>query len=58
MIFFIDSANLNEIRQVNDLGLISGVTTNPSLMSKEDVAGKNEILDHYQNICEGPWHKL
>ena len=52
MIFFIDSANLNEIRQVNDLGLISGVTTNPSLMSKEDVAGKNEILDHYQNICD------
>ena len=52
MIFFIDSANLNEIRQVNDLGLISGVTTNPSLMSKEDVAGKNEILDHYQDICD------
>lgn len=52
MIFFIDSANLNEIRQVNDLGIISGVTTNPSLMSKEGVAGKNEILDHYQNICD------
>ena len=52
MIFFIDSANLNEIRQVNDLGIISGVTTNPSLMSKEDVVGKNLILDHYQNICD------
>ena len=51
MIFFIDSANLNEIRKVNDLGIISGVTTNPSLIAKEGVAGTNSILDHYKKIC-------
>ena len=51
MIFFIDSANLNEIRKVNDLGIISGVTTNPSLMAKEGVSGVNSILDHYKKIC-------
>ena len=52
MIFFIDSANLNEIRQANDLGLISGVTTNPSLIAKEGVSGTNSILDHYKKICD------
>ena len=51
MIFFIDSANLNEIGKVNDLGLISGVTTNPSLIAKENISGKNSILDHYKKIC-------
>ena len=51
MIFFIDSANLNEIRKVNDLGVISGVTTNPSLMAKEGISGENSILDHYKKIC-------
>ncbi len=52
MIFFIDSANLDEIKKANDLGLINGVTTNPSLIAKENVLGKNSILDHYKKICE------
>ena len=51
MIFFIDSANLNEISKVNDLGMISGVTTNPSLIAKEGISGANSILDHYKKIC-------
>ena len=51
MIFFIDSANLNEIRRANDLGIISGVTTNPSLIAKEGIRGTNSILDHYKKIC-------
>ena len=51
MIFFIDSANLDEIKKANDLGLINGVTTNPSLIAKENVLGKNSILDHYKKIC-------
>ena len=51
MVFFIDSANLNEIRKVNDLGVISGVTTNPSLIAKEGISGENSILDHYKKIC-------
>ena len=52
MVFFIDSANLNEIRKVNDLGVISGVTTNPSLMAKEGITGRDNILQHYKDICE------
>ena len=51
MIFFIDSADLNEIRELNDLGIINGVTTNPSLMAKEGIVGANSILEHYQEIC-------
>ena len=51
MIFFIDSADLNEIRELNDLGIINGVTTNPSLMAKEGIGGANSILEHYQEIC-------
>tara|TARA_B100000700_G_scaffold217202_1_gene238953 strand:- start:323 stop:985 length:663 start_codon:yes stop_codon:yes gene_type:complete len=51
MIFFIDSANLDEIRTANDLGIIGGVTTNPTLISKELISGRNAILDHYQKIC-------
>ena len=51
MIFFIDSANLNEIKKVNELGIISGVTTNPTLIAKESISGKNTVLDHYQEIC-------
>jgi len=52
MIFFIDSANLDEIKKAEDLGFIKGVTTNPSLIAKESVSGKNSILDHYQKICK------
>ena len=51
MIFFIDSANLDEIKKANDLGVINGVTTNPSLIAKEHISGKNSILDHYKKIC-------
>ena len=50
MIFFIDSADLNEIKELNDLGIINGVTTNPSLMAK-GIVGANSILEHYQEIC-------
>ena len=51
MMFFIDSANLDEIKKATDLGFINGVTTNPSLIAKERVSGKNSVLDHYQKIC-------
>lgn len=52
MKFFIDTANLNEIKEAHDLGVLDGVTTNPSLMAKEGIAGKEEILAHYQAICQ------
>jgi transaldolase len=52
MKFFIDTANLNEIREAHDLGVLDGVTTNPSLMAKEGITGKNNILAHYKAICE------
>lgn len=51
MKFFIDTANLAEIQEANDLGVLDGVTTNPSLMAKEGVTGKQNILDHYVKIC-------
>ena len=51
MKFFIDTANLQEIREANDLGILDGVTTNPSLMAKEGIAGKSNILKHYVDIC-------
>lgn len=51
MKFFIDTANLNEIKEAEDLGILDGVTTNPSLMAKEGITGKNNILKHYINIC-------
>ncbi len=51
MKFFIDTANLNEIREAHDLGVLDGVTTNPSLMAKEGITGKNNILAHYKAIC-------
>lgn len=57
MKFFIDTANLNEIREANDLGILDGVTTNPSLMAKEGITGQQNILDHYVKICnivDGP----
>lgn len=52
MKFFIDTANLNEIREAYDLGVLDGVTTNPSLMAKEGIIGKNNILSHYKAICD------
>ena len=57
MKFFIDTANLNEIREANDLGILDGVTTNPSLMAKENITGHENIINHYKAICnivDGP----
>jgi transaldolase len=52
MKFFIDTANLNEIKEAHDLGVLDGVTTNPSLMAKEGIAGKEKIMAHYKAICD------
>ncbi|MFC5871954.1 transaldolase [Chryseobacterium arachidis] len=52
MKFFIDTANLDQIREAQDLGILDGVTTNPSLMAKEGISGKEAILKHYKDICE------
>ena len=51
MKFFIDTANLAEIKEANDLGVLDGVTTNPSLMAKEGIAGKEKVFAHYKAIC-------
>ena len=51
MKFFIDTANLNDIREAQALGILDGVTTNPSLMMKEGISGTNGILKHYVDIC-------
>jgi len=51
MKFFIDTANLEQIREAQALGVLDGVTTNPSLMAKEGVTGRNNILKHYVDIC-------
>ncbi len=51
MKFFIDTANLSEIKAAQALGVLDGVTTNPSLMMKEGITGKNNILKHYVDIC-------
>ena len=52
MKFFVDTANLDQIEEAQDLGILDGVTTNPSLMAKEDIKGKNNIFNHYKNICD------
>jgi len=52
MKFFIDTANLDQIREAQDLGVLDGVTTNPSLMAKEGISGEQNIIDHYKKICE------
>lgn len=52
MKFFIDTANLDQIREAQDLGVLDGVTTNPSLMAKEGITGKENIIAHYKKICE------
>ena len=52
MKFFIDTANLAEIKEAEDLGILDGVTTNPSLMAKEGISGHENIIRHYVTICE------
>lgn len=57
MKFFIDTANLQQISQAQEMGILDGVTTNPSLMEKEGVKGNDEIFNHYRKICgivDGP----
>jgi len=51
MKFFIDTANLDQIKEAQDLGILDGVTTNPSLMAKEGISGHKNVLNHYQTIC-------
>lgn len=51
MKFFIDTANLDQIREANELGILDGVTTNPSLMAKEGITGHDNVLNHYKAIC-------
>lgn len=51
MKFFIDTANLEQIKEAEDLGVLDGVTTNPSLMAKEGISGQDNILKHYIDIC-------
>ncbi|MBK8847949.1 MAG: fructose-6-phosphate aldolase [Bacteroidetes bacterium] len=51
MLFFIDTANLAQIKEANDLGVLDGVTTNPSLMAKEGIKGEEKIRQHYIDIC-------
>ena len=52
MKFFIDTANLEMIQEAKDLGILDGVTTNPSLMAKEGISGSKNIINHYKKICE------
>ena len=52
MKFFIDTANLEMIQEAQDLGILDGVTTNPSLMAKEGISGSENIINHYKKICE------
>lgn len=52
MKFFIDTANLDQIKEAQELGVLDGVTTNPSLMAKEGITGKDNIFKHYKKICD------
>lgn len=52
MKFFIDTANLDDIAEAQALGILDGVTTNPSLMAKEGITGEENILNHYKKICD------
>lgn len=52
MKFFIDTANLEQIKEANDLGILDGVTTNPSLMAKEGIKGNDNVIAHYKAICD------
>jgi len=51
MKFFIDTANLEQIKEAHALGVLDGVTTNPSLMAKEGISGKDKVNKHYVDIC-------
>ncbi len=51
MKFFIDTANINEIKEAQNFGILDGVTTNPSLMAKEKIEGEKNIIEHYKKIC-------
>lgn len=51
MKFFIDTANLEQIKEAQDLGVLDGVTTNPSLMAKEGISGEQKVIEHYKAIC-------
>jgi transaldolase len=52
MQFFIDTANLDQIQEAKELGILDGVTTNPSLMAKEGISGTDNVLNHYKKICD------
>ena len=52
MKFFVDTANLDQILEAKDLGILDGVTTNPSLMAKEGITGVNNVMKHYKAICD------
>lgn len=52
MQFFIDTANLDQIQEAKELGILDGVTTNPSLMAKEGIVGTDNVLNHYKKICD------
>ncbi|MGF7216154.1 transaldolase [Spirosoma lacussanchae] len=52
MKFFIDTANLADIREAQEMGILDGVTTNPSLMAKEGITGKDNVMRHYKQICD------
>ncbi len=52
MKFFIDTASLDQIKEAKDLGILDGVTTNPSLMAKEGIAGESNVKEHYAKICD------
>lgn len=52
MKFFIDTANLDQIQEAKDLGILDGVTTNPSLMAKEGISGEENVMNHYRKICD------
>ena len=52
MKFFIDTANLDQIKEAQDLGILDGVSTNPSLMAKEGIKGEENVINHYKTICE------
>ncbi|MFL2590267.1 MAG: fructose-6-phosphate aldolase [Flavobacteriaceae bacterium] len=52
MKFFVDTANLDQITEAQNLGILDGVTTNPSLMAKEGISGHSNIINHYKKICE------
>ncbi|GAB5550701.1 MAG: fructose-6-phosphate aldolase [Saprospiraceae bacterium] len=52
MKFFVDTASLSDIKEAKDLGILDGVTTNPSLMAKEGISGEENVLNHYRAICD------